>query len=290
MIGLLGKKIGMTQIFKEDGGSVPVTVLQVGPCFVVQVRTKEKDGYEAVQLGFEDRKEKGSTRSVRGHFAKSGVTLKRHIKEIRTAKVGNLKAGAKLCVDNFEAGDFVDVSGFSIGKGFQGVMKRWHFAGGPGSHGSMFNRAPGSIGASAYPSRVVKGMKGAGHMGADNVTVQNLKVEEVDLENNLLVIRGAVPGPNGRFVVVKSALKSGKAKDWKLFQEGEPQDKEEKAETSAPEPEASTEKTETAEGKQEAKPQAVAAVKPDTKTEAKVEPEAEKPLPKKDKKPNEESK
>lgn len=216
MIGVLGKKIGMTQIFDEAGISIPVTVLEVGPCLVTAVRTKDRDGYSAVQLAYEERKEKQLRNSEIGVFKKLGVKAHRFLREIRTEKTENLNVGDAVKVDNFEVGDFVDVVGTSIGKGFQGVVKRHGFKGGHAGHGSMFGRVPGSIGQSSYPKRVFKGMKAAGHMGDERVTVQNLKVVKVDAENNLIALRGAVPGVEDGFVIIKEALKRGKGKDWKV--------------------------------------------------------------------------
>lgn len=216
MIGLLGKKVGMTRVFDEEGRQVPVTLLQVGPCVVTQVKTGEKDGYNAIQLGFEDKKESRVAKPVLGQFKKAGVPPKRFIREIRTDELEGLKPGTELKVDNFEVGEYVDIEGISIGKGFQGVVKRHHFTGGPKSHGSMFGRVAGSIGASSFPSRVVKGMRMPGRMGNRRATVQNLRVVKVDLENHLLAVRGSVPGTEDRCLVVRTALKRGKTKKWKL--------------------------------------------------------------------------
>jgi len=216
MIGLLGRKVGMTQLFDEAGRPFPVTVLEVGPCVITQVKTKEKDGYTAVQLGFSEKKEKATSRPLLGQFKKAQTSPKRFIREIRTESVEGLEVGKELKVDHFEIGEYVDVEGISIGKGFQGVVKRHHFRGGPKSHGSMFGRVAGSIGASSFPSRVVKGMRMPGRMGNQRVTLQNLKVMKVDSENNLLAVRGAVPGTETGCVVIRTALKKGKAKPWKV--------------------------------------------------------------------------
>ena len=216
MIGLLGRKVGMTQLFDEGGHPIPVTVLQVGPCVVTEVRTKEKDGYTAVQLGFLEKKEKQTTQPLMGHFKKAKTTPKKFIREIRTESVEGLEVGKELKVDHFEVGEFVDVEGISIGKGFQGVVKRHHFRGGPKSHGSMFGRVAGSIGASSFPSRVVKGMRMPGQMGNQRVTLQNLKVVKIDSENNLLAVKGSVPGTESGCLVIRTALKRGKAKSWKI--------------------------------------------------------------------------
>jgi large subunit ribosomal protein L3 len=192
MTGILGKKIGMTQVYLEDGRLVPVTVVEAGPCTVVQVKTPGKDGYEAVQIGFgEERKVKNVTKPLAGVFKKAGTPA---FKKLREFRVSGLKVGDTIKVDSFSKGDVVSASGISKGKGFQGVMKRHNFKGGPGSHGSMFNRAPGSIGASSYPSRVWKGIRMAGHMGSERVTVQNITVVDVMPEKNIILLWGAVPG------------------------------------------------------------------------------------------------
>jgi large subunit ribosomal protein L3 len=200
MVGILGRKLGMTQIFMEDGEACPVTVVEAGPCCVVQVKTADNDGYDAVKVGFLEVKEKKLRRSEAGVYKKAGVKPYKMLKEF---SVGGLKVGEFITVEKFAKGDRVSVSGISKGKGFQGVMKRHHFAGGPGSHGSMFNRAPGSIGASSYPSRVWKNQKLPGHMGSEKITVKNVEVVEVRAEQNLLLIRGAVPGAKGSFVEIK---------------------------------------------------------------------------------------
>ena len=205
--GILGKKIGMTQIFRPDGQVVPVTLLKAGPCMVVQRKTPATDGYDAVQLGLLEfvkpvRINKPST----GHLKKANVEGAKFLREFRlNGGSGDLKAGDKVLVDEFKPKDKVDVVGISKGRGFAGVVKRHHFRGGEGSHGSMFHRAPGSIGASSYPSRVVPGMRMGGHMGSEQVTVRNLEVIEVDTEDNVLAVKGAVPGPNGGYVVVRRA-------------------------------------------------------------------------------------
>ncbi len=202
--GIIGKKVGMTQVYAEDGRAYPVTVIQAGPCVVVQRRSKDKDGYSAVQLGLvEARKLNKLTKPMKGHFAKAGLPPCRVLREFRVADGAELKVGDKVSVEQFAAGDSITVSGTSRGLGFQGVVKRHHFRGGAATHGSMFHRAPGSIGASAFPSRVLPGMKGAGHMGSDRVTVRNLTVVRVDAGNNLLVVRGSVPGAGGSIVVIR---------------------------------------------------------------------------------------
>lgn len=201
MTGILGKKLGMTQVFTEDGKLVPVTVVEAGPCCVIQVKTPEKDGYEAVKIGFiEVRKTKNVIKPMGGIFKKAGTPAYRILKELH---MGGLKVGDMIKAESFAKGDIVSVSGISKGKGFQGVMKRHNFKGGPDSHGSMFNRAPGSIGASSFPSRVWRGMRMAGHMGSDRVTVKNLRVVDVRPEQNLILIRGAVPGAENAILEIR---------------------------------------------------------------------------------------
>ncbi|OGD18020.1 MAG: 50S ribosomal protein L3 [Candidatus Aminicenantes bacterium RBG_13_59_9] len=203
MEGLIGIKIGMSQSFDAAGNVIPVTVIKAGPCTVIQKKTKEKDGYEAVQLGLVE--EKGVKKPLKpqlGHFKKAGVPPVRLLREFQFDGRGEVKEGDQVLVDIFASGEKVLVTGTSKGKGFQGVVKRHGFAGGGASHGSMFHRAPGSIGASSYPSRVVKGMRMGGHMGSDRVTVRDMVVVQVDKDNNLLMVRGAVPGPRGGIVLV----------------------------------------------------------------------------------------
>lgn len=200
MTAMLGRKLGMTQIFVEDGSVVPVTVIEAHPGTVVQVKTLERDGYEAVKVGFfEARKEKSLTRPVLGVYKKAGVKPHRVMKELPKEA---LNVGDPVSVERFQKGDTVSVRGVSKGKGFQGVMKRHKFRGGPGSHGSMFNRAPGSIGASSYPSRVWKNQRMAGHMGSETVTTRNLEVVEVRAEQNLILLRGSVPGARNSIVEI----------------------------------------------------------------------------------------
>ena len=205
--GILGKKIGMTQIFRPDGQAVPVTLLKAGPCMVTQRKTPTSDGYDAVQLGLvEFVKPQRLNKPSAGHLKKAGVEGAKFLREFRLeAGNGDYKAGDQVLVDQFKPKDKVDVIGISKGRGFAGLVKRHHFRGGAGSHGSMFHRAPGSIGASSFPSRVLPGMRMAGHMGHAQVTVRNLEVVEVDTEENLLAVKGAVPGPNGSYVVVRRA-------------------------------------------------------------------------------------
>ena len=206
--GIIGKKVGMTQVFAEDGALVPVTVIQAGPCLVVQKKTADKDGYDAVQIGLVEKiSNRRVTSAMRGHFEKAGVQPVRTLAEVSYS--GDANVGDKVQVDMFKPGDSIDVVGQSKGKGFQGVMKRHHFSGGRATHGSMFHRAPGSIGASAFPSRVMKGMRMGGRMGGDQVTVKNLRVTKVDTENNLLYVKGAVPGAKNGLVFVQFS-KNGK--------------------------------------------------------------------------------
>jgi large subunit ribosomal protein L3 len=203
--GILGKKIGMTQVFRPDGQVVPVTLLKAGPCMVVQRKTPTTDGYDAVQLGLvEFVKPKRINKPTGGRLKKAGVEGAKFMREFRLQPGDDdLKAGDKVLVDQFKPKDKVDVIGVSKGRGFAGLVKRHHFGGGADTHGSMFHRAPGSIGASSFPSRVVPGMRMAGHMGSARVTVRNLEVVEVDTEDNVLVVKGAVPGPNGGYVLVR---------------------------------------------------------------------------------------
>ncbi|MBQ7389071.1 MAG: 50S ribosomal protein L3 [Paludibacteraceae bacterium] len=204
MPGLIGKKIGMTSVFSADGKNLPCTVIEAGPCVVTQIKTLENDGYEAIQLGFEDKKEKNTSKAELGHFAKSGVTPKRHLVEFKG--FGNdVKLGDVISADLFKENMFVDVIGTSKGKGFQGVVKRHGFGGvGQTTHGQHNRlRAPGSLGASSYPSKVIKGMRMAGRTGGDTVTVQNLQVIKVIPEHNLLMIKGSVPGAKGSIVIIE---------------------------------------------------------------------------------------
>jgi large subunit ribosomal protein L3 len=203
--GILGRKIGMTQLFDPNGTVTPATVIKAGPCVVVQKKTAAKDGYDAVQLGLvEFVKENRVNQAMKGHFKKANVPPVKFIKEFRLkASSESTAVGSKVLVNLFSPSDMVDVIGISKGKGFAGLIKRHHFGGGAATHGSMFHRAPGSIGSSAFPSRVFKGMRAAGRMGQDRVTMRNLEVIEVDAENNILVVRGAVPGANGGYLLIK---------------------------------------------------------------------------------------
>jgi large subunit ribosomal protein L3 len=208
MVGaILGKKLGMTQIFRANGDVVPATVLKAGPCVVIQRKTAAKDGYESVQLGLvEFPVPKRFTQALTGHFKKAQANPSRFLREVRLGSgTEEVKAGDKVLVDQFVVDEFVDVTGVSKGRGFAGFHKRHHFGGGGGAHGSMFHRAPGSIGASAFPSRVLPGMRAAGHMGVDRVTVRNLRVVQVFPDDHTLVVQGAVPGPKGAYVVVRKA-------------------------------------------------------------------------------------
>jgi large subunit ribosomal protein L3 len=205
--GIIGKKVGMTQVFGADGVVTPVTVLKAGPCVVVQAKTAQADGYEAVQIGFVEERPAKVNKPTAGHYKKAGVPPTRVRREVTVAPGAAAPGvGEQVLVSVFNDGDVVDVIGTTKGKGFQGVVRRHHFAGGRASHGSMFHRAPGSIGASSYPSRVVKGMRAAGHMGSDRVTTRNLKVVKVDAENHLLLVRGAIPGAAGGYVVIRKAI------------------------------------------------------------------------------------
>jgi len=209
--GIIGRKMGMTQLFAEDGTVTPVTVIKAGPCVVIQTKSAAgRDGYNAVQLGFVEEKPiriKNVTKPLRGHFEKTGggTPPTRVLKEIRLTDEPDAAIGDQIKVDVFADGDKIDVVGKSKGRGFAGTIKRHNFSRGPESHGSMNVREPGSIGQSAYPSRVIKGTKSSGHMGDARVTVQNLTIVKVDVENNLLMVRGAIPGPNGGLIVVKKA-------------------------------------------------------------------------------------
>ncbi len=195
MIGILGKKIGMTTVFEKDGNAVPCTVIEAGPCYVTQIKGMNRDGYESVQIGFGEKKEKNSTKPLTGKFKKIKVPVLRHLKEIRDFPLGELKEGDTLKVDMFKEGDMVKVTGVSKGKGFQGVVKRHGFAGGVRTHGqSDRERAPGSIGGSSYPSRVFKGQRMAGRMGNDTISVRNMRVVKIFSDSNLILIKGAVPG------------------------------------------------------------------------------------------------
>ena len=205
---ILGRKIGMTQLFDAEGKMVPVTVVEAGPCTVIQKKTTETDGYTAVQVGFVDKKEKKVSKPIKGHFDKAKVSYKRYLRELKLDNANDLNVGDTLKADVFAEGDKVDVTGTSKGKGFQGTVKRWGTHRGPMAHGSGYHRGPGSMGANSSPSRVFKGKRLPGHMGVEKVTIQNLDVVKVDADKNILLIRGAIPGPKGGMVVVKNSVKA----------------------------------------------------------------------------------
>jgi large subunit ribosomal protein L3 len=206
--GLFGKKLGMTQIFIEDGRRVPVTVVEAGPCVVLQKKTVAIDGYDAIQVGFGLKDIARANRPLIGHCKVAGQGVFQHLRELRIDNVDAYNIGDQIVADIFAPGDIIDVTGTSIGKGFQGVMKRWGFKGGRSSHGSRFHRAPGSIGCSATPSRVFKNKKMPGQMGNKNVTVQKLQIVRVDLNDNLILIKGAIPGAENGLVLIKNSVKS----------------------------------------------------------------------------------
>lgn len=204
--GILGKKLGMTQVFTPEGLVVPVTVIEAGPCVVIQKKDQENDGYEAIQIGFEDKKEKNATKPELGHAKKAGTTPKRYVKEFRGVDLSQYEVGQELKADLFTEGEFVDVTGTSKGKGFQGVIKRHGQARGPMTHGSHYHRGPGSMG-SIQANRVPKGKKLPGHMGKETVTLQNLQIIKVDAQRNVLLVKGSIPGPKNSYVSVSSAVK-----------------------------------------------------------------------------------
>ncbi|MBP9865760.1 MAG: 50S ribosomal protein L3 [Candidatus Omnitrophica bacterium] len=221
MLGLIGKKLGMTQIFDEEGKQIPVTVLEVGPCYVTALRTPDTDGYNAVQLSYSETKEKKLTKADLGRFKKAGTPNFTYTREIRTENLEGLQLGQQVGADNFEAGDWIDVQGISVGRGFQGVVKRHHFKGAQTmSHGTKMGREPGSVGSRAggvgCRKNTPKGKRMPGRMGNEQVTVQNIKVVRVDSVNNLLLVRGAVPGPENRCLVVRTALKRPVNRNWKV--------------------------------------------------------------------------
>ena len=207
--GLLGRKVGMTRVFSEQGESIPVTVIEAGPCPIVQIKTEDKDGYNAVQLGFGEKRPNKVNRPTQGHFKKAGVEPQRYLREIRKDSIEDLEVGQVLTADIFSEGDLVDVSAISKGRGFTGTVKRWGFRGGKKSHGGEQDlRRIGSIGASSFPSRVTRGKRMAGRHGGRRITVQNLQVVKTDAARNLLVVKGAVPGPNNGLVLIRKAVKS----------------------------------------------------------------------------------
>jgi large subunit ribosomal protein L3 len=205
---IIGRKVGMTQIFDERGKIIPVTVVEAGPCFVIQKKTVEKDGYDSIQVGFGDIREKLVNKPKKGHFAKAGVVVKRFVKEFRLESTADYEVGQEIKADVFVVGDKVDVSGVSKGKGFQGTIKRWNGHRGPMTHGSKFHRSVGSMGASSNPSRTFKNKKLPGHMGAENTTVLNLEVVKIMPERNVILIKGGIPGPNKGIVVIRNSVKA----------------------------------------------------------------------------------
>lgn len=205
---ILGTKLGMTQIFAEDGKVIPVTVVLAGPCTVVQKKTADTDGYDAVQVGFGEVKEKNLNKPLKGHFAKADVAAKKYLREFRLDDISALEVGSEIKADIFEAGEKIDVTGVSKGKGFAGPMKRWGLHRGPMAHGSGYHRGSGSMGACSDPGRVMKGKKLPGHMGVDRVTVQNLEVVKVNADENLILIKGAVPGNKGGLVTIRNSVKA----------------------------------------------------------------------------------
>ena len=207
---LLGKKVGMTQIFDEEGKVVPVTIIEATPCTVTQIKTVEQDGYQAVQLGFGDVKERKVNKPELGHFKKNGLTPKKYLREFRLDSIEGMNVGDELKADVFAAGDRVDIQGTSKGKGFQGVIKRHGQSRGPMGHGSMYHRRPGSMGPTSTPGRVFKGKKLPGQMGRDTITIQNLDVVRVDMDKNVILVKGSVPGAKGAILKIKSAVKASK--------------------------------------------------------------------------------
>lgn len=205
---ILGKKIGMTQVFTEDGQLIPVSVIQAGPCQVVQKKTEEVDDYTAVQVGYEDKKERRANKPEKGHFQKANVPVKKYLKEFKLDNAAELNVGDELTVEQFADGDVLDVTGTSKGHGFAGTIKRWGTHRGPMTHGSHYHRGPGSLGACSDPSRVFKGKKMPGHYGVVKVTIQNLDLVKIDKERNLLLVKGSIPGPKGGLVVVRNAVKA----------------------------------------------------------------------------------
>ena len=205
---ILGKKIGMTQVFTEDGQLIPVSVIQAGPCQVVQKKTEEVDGYTAVQVGYEDKKERRANKPEKGHFQKANVPVKKYLKEFKLDNAAELNVGDELTVEQFADGDVLDVTGTSKGHGFAGTIKRWGTHRGPMTHGSHYHRGPGSLGACSDPSRVFKGKKMPGHYGVVKVTIQNLDLVKIDKDRNLLLVKGSIPGPKGGLVVVRNAVKA----------------------------------------------------------------------------------
>ena len=205
---IIGKKIGMTQIFDETGKVIPVTVIEAGPCTVAQVKTVESDGYDAIQLAYGDVKESKVNKPKKGHFAKAGLTPKKHLREFRVDEIESYKVGDEIKADTFAKGDKIDVQGTSKGKGFQGVIKRHGQSRGPMGHGSMYHRRPGSMGSTSTPGRVFKGKKLPGHMGVQTITIQNLDVVSVDMDKNVILVKGSVPGVKGAILKIKTSVKA----------------------------------------------------------------------------------
>ena len=206
--GIIGRKVGMTQIFDEKGNVIPVTVIEAGPCVVAQVKTTETDGYQAIQLGFGEIKDKHINKPEKGHFAKAKLANKKHLREFRLDSIEGIKVGDEIKADVFEAGEKIDVQGTSKGKGFQGVIKRHGQHRGPMAHGSMYHRRPGSMGATSTPGRVFKGKKLPGHMGVQTITIQNLDVVRVDMDKNVILVKGSVPGVKGAILKIKTSVKA----------------------------------------------------------------------------------
>ncbi len=258
-IGLLGKRIGMTQIFDKLGRAMAATVIEVGPCFVTAIKTIEKDGYTAVQLGFGDKNRKSLRKPMVGQFKKANLEPKSYMKEIRTPQIDGIQVGQELKVNLFRARDFVDISGETVGRGFQGVVKRHGFKGGPRSHGASMNgRKPGSIGSNTYPGRVLKGMRMAGHMGTNVITQQNIKIMDVIPEENLMVVKGSVPGHEDTLLTIRTALKRTDAnRKWEIL-EPLPEEKELHVEGKAEKKETPASKAKAAKGAAEKKPAAAA--------------------------------
>ena len=208
MKAIIGKKIGMTQIFDETGKVIPVTVIEAGPCTIAQVKTVESDGYNAIQLAYGEVKESKVNKPVKGHFAKASISPKKHLREFRVEEIESYKVGDEIKADTFAAGDRVDIQGTSKGKGFQGVIKRHGQSRGPMGHGSMYHRRPGSMGSTSTPGRVFKGKNLPGHMGVETVTIQNLDVVRVDLDKNVILVKGSVPGVKGAILKIKTSVKA----------------------------------------------------------------------------------
>ena len=205
--GIIGRKLGMTQVFSDGGDILPVTVIEAGPCVVVQKKTLDNDGYNVLQLGYSEKKVKKLNKPLKGHFKRHNATPSVYLKEFGVDNIEDYQEGDSITIDIFNAGDFVDITGVSKGKGFAGVVKRWGFSGGPAGHGSMFHKSPGSIGASATPSRVFKGRKMPGRLGGKRVTVQNIQVVEVKPDKNIILLKGAVPGSSNGIITIKSSVK-----------------------------------------------------------------------------------